>query len=323
MTRFFIETTWTFSAIIILGLSGAFALTALQKSRPFALLMAPMCGLLVLPPLSTLFYSTGKLSLSQSAVLALVTTFVATLFTATRIRRDWQQFLVSLPTILLVCATSALISTATNIAAQTPSILYLDGIDHSAYAQVADWLLNHDVLLAPQEIPTRPYESWPAVVLRMDPRLSSFMTVALVALLRGTTGLFAYDPACSIVLATGIIGVAGVVARSRLTLIFLLVALFLSVWFEYGRSGFFGKLTGYSSTLFLIGVLVTQREWTAKVTSALGLLVVGAATMHSALSTALFFSLLAAFISAHALSLRSSNHAGLLRAPSHSRCASW
>jgi len=289
MATLFIETTWTFGALVILGLSGAFALTALQESRPFALLMAPMCGLLVLPPLSTLFYSTGKLSLSQSAILAMVAMLAATLFTATRIRRDWQQILICLPIILVVCAISALISTATNIAAATPSILFIDGTDHANYAIVADWLLNHNALQLPLESPTRPYESWPDVGLRLDPRLSSYMTLALVALLRGTSGLFAYDPACSIVLATAIIGVTGVFARSRPALIFLLVVLFLSVWFEYGRSGFFGKLTAYPSALFLIGVLVTQREWDAKVTSALGLLVVGAATMHPAFSTALFF----------------------------------
>jgi hypothetical protein len=71
---------------------------------------------------------------------------------------------------------------------------------------------------------------------RADPRLSAFVMLALVALLRGTSGIFAYDLACGLVLAASILGVAAVFAKSRLTLILLICVLALSVWFEYGRS---------------------------------------------------------------------------------------
>lgn len=107
----------------------------------------------------------------------------------------------------------------------------------------------------------------------------------LVALLRGTSGLFAYDLACAIALATGILGVASVFARSRRSLLLLIGTLLLCVWFEYGRTGFFGKLAGYPGALFLIGILLTTLEWNGKATSALAILMVGAATIHSALST--------------------------------------
>lgn len=286
---FLIETALTFVALAVLGLSGLSILSALQGDRPFSILMAPICGILVLPPATTLFYSTGKLTLSQSAVLAIAATISVSLFMIPRIRTTWQTFLTALGTALIVCAVSALISTATNIEFGTSGILFIDGTDHANYASVADWILSHDALQMPQASATSPYESWPDVGLRLDPRLSSYVTLALVSLLRGSSGLFAYDPACSIVLATAIIGVTGVFARTRLTLFLLIIALFFSVWFEYGRSGFFGKLNAYPSVLFIIGILVTQKEWDAKVMSALGVIVVGAATMHPTYSAVLFF----------------------------------
>lgn len=303
------EAAWTLSALVILGLAGGFALSALNASRPFALLMAPMCGLLVLPPLTTLLYSTGRLSFGQAAILALAVAVGATLMAAVRI--DWKHRRVAAPLALLavVCALSAFGSAASAIQNGAPAVLYTDGTDHAGYAHLADWLLHHTARQHPTASPDDPYQSWPHVMFSIDPRLSAFVVVALAALLRRTSGLFAYDLACAVVLAAGILAAVAVFAKSRKTASLLAAALFLCVWFEYGRAGFFGKLAGYSGALFLVGILLTTERWTAKAASTLAVLTIGAATIHSAHATTLFVAVAGgAFIVARLLLERRTFH---------------
>jgi hypothetical protein len=286
----------------MLGIAGGFVLNTLHGNRPFALLMAPICGMLILPPLVTLFYSTGKISFSISAILAIATASVATLLTSLRGRWTPQNISTSLLLLVIVCAVVAGISNASTIHNGELTFLFTDGTDHAGYAHLADWLLNFSAQQTPVATPSDIYQSWPEYMYRADPRLSAFVMLALVALLRGTSGIFAYDLACGLVLAASILGVAAVFAKSRLTLILLICVLALSVWFEYGRAGFFSKLVAYPGVLFLIGVLITTRGWDGKSASALAVLVVGVATMHSAMATILFLIAVGApFIAAQAI----------------------
>ena len=73
MAVFLVEWTFTFAALLVLALTGGFVLAAFRQGRRFVLLLAPMCGLLVLPVVTTLIYTFGRASLSRAAACAYAT----------------------------------------------------------------------------------------------------------------------------------------------------------------------------------------------------------------------------------------------------------
>src|SRR5262245_60955167 len=143
--------------------------------------------------------------------------------------------------IVLVAAVSAVItalSTASSIHNGSSSLLFIDGSDHAGYGHVADWLLSHRVQQWPRLSPETPYESWPHYMYTLDPRLSALAINTLAAWSRGSSGLFAYDPTCAVVLTTAVLGVASVFSRSPPSLVLLSVGLLACSWFDLGRSGY-------------------------------------------------------------------------------------
>src|SRR3981081_3881054 len=101
-------------AVIILGLSGGF-IAALFRHRRFVLLLSPACGLLALPPVATLIYSSDRMSLAASAVIAIVTLSCLTLLSALRLRSTRSDVLVSGGILLVIAGVSTAIFCAATI----------------------------------------------------------------------------------------------------------------------------------------------------------------------------------------------------------------
>jgi hypothetical protein len=273
----------------LLALAGGFVTVPFRDRGAFSLMLAPMCGMLILPTVTLVFYALNKVSFAQSGLIAAVlcTCLTCIGFYLRRPSREGLSVALSLWPLVVAIATAMFCAASFN--SGSPSILYIDGSDHGGYAQAADWLLSHSIAIQPILAPERPYESWPVLMFSLDYRLGSFAAIALVAALNGTSGLFAYDTACAIAFSAASLSVAAVFGRSRLTVIVLSLCLLTTAWFELGRSGYFGKLLAYPACLFLIGLFLTSRHsLTAAKVAVLVLLTVGAATMHAGMITAFF-----------------------------------
>jgi hypothetical protein len=276
-------------AIVLLSLAGGFVTLPFREGRRFTLLLAPMCGLLVLPPLVALVYASNKTTFAQSGMLALSLCCILTILSCLKWRPSRQDLATSLALLPLIAiiATGMFCSSAIHVG--SPTILYIDGSDHGGYAQAADWLLSHPISVPPNPVPERPYESWLDVMFVSDFRYSAFVAIALMAALTRLPGLFAYDLTCAVAFSAACLSIAAVFARSRFSLVVLSLCLLLTDWFELGRMGYLGKLLGYPSCLFLLGLFLTSyRTASAEKMAAMALLTAGVATMHSGVITAFF-----------------------------------
>lgn len=293
MGMFLHELLMTYAVIVMLAVAGGFVLLPFRRPLPFALLAAPFAGLLCVVLGTSALYSAAGLSVRASGGIALATctmlTFAGIAFLRPRGNR-WD--LLSMLAAALVVAPAVMFATeATTIRLRQPALLYMDGTDHLGYAQLGDWLRAHTVDEPPAFIPAQPYQAFPERLFHQDPRFGSFFTMALVGVVRRLPCAFAYDAACAIVLAAGVLAVAGAFARRSIPALFLLVAgLLTSHWYDFSRGGYFGKLLGYPAALLITGLFLSigKDDWRAVTIVALAILTAGAALMHSGMTTGLF-----------------------------------
>src|SRR5262249_30095714 len=101
------------------------------------------------------------------------------------------------------------------------------------------------------------------------------------AWLRGTPPLFSYDFASGVAVAAGVLGLAGAFAGCRRSLLVLLAAGVLSLWFPISRLGFFGKTLAYPGCILVaFAFLETWRQPAATKLGVLALLGAGVALCH-------------------------------------------
>ena len=267
---------------LLFGLCGAGALASFLPRLRYGILATPLAGLLLVPLGTNAFYVVLRLSLQESAIAAIVCCALVTAAQYKALVRHASQ--LAFTAIILIVTIAFLVMTvdAATIAANGPALLYRDGTDQAGYAHLADWLLANHVSVKPVASPDLPYQSWPALLISVDPRFGCFTLLAVIAWLHGTTAVFAYDIACTIVLACGTLGVAAIFARNAALYIVLLIGLLTSHWFDYSRLGFFGKLCSYPAALFLAGLVLTSfKEISTERLFFLVFLTAGAAIMHS------------------------------------------
>jgi len=279
----FVESGVVFLALAGLGLMGGFAVAPF--SGRYTLLAAPLAGIAVHAVGISLLYGILKLPYVTAALITATTASVLTLLTLGSLRPRLPVLAaatVGLPTVLLstaICANAAL-------SLGSAAITFMDGTDHAGYAHVADWLIAHRATEHPVASINLPYQSWPELLFAIDLRFGTMAFLASVSLLRGSSGLFAYDTACAIALSAAIIAVACVLASRPTTLLLLVVGLFASHWFDYSRAGFLGKVLLYPSILMLAGLFVSG------VPAEIGILVflvlaIAIASLHSGIAAAL------------------------------------
>jgi hypothetical protein len=286
LTNFAAEWLFTLAATATLAWVGLPFTIPFRDDQRFSLLLAPMLGLITLPMVVAAVYIFARMSLLSSAIAALASMSVVSIVVAARWRPARHNDLPILVLVLIVSAVSTILSSAAAIQSGATSITFIDGSDQAGYGHPADWLIDHGIARRPIVNPDVPYESWPQLMLSLDPRLSSFVFVALIAMARGVSGLFAYDAACTIVGTVGPMAVAAVFARTRSTLFLLTLALMTTTLFDLGRSGYLGKIAGYPGALMLVGLFMTSTQrhlpWLATVIA----LTVGVAALHSGAATA-------------------------------------
>ena len=288
---FFRECLFAIGVMIAFGACGIGLLTSLGNRARFLVFSAPLVGLLVVPFGANAFYVLLGVSYSHAALISAACCLG---LTAIYLRRFVADFAPSFSDafyggIALLAISSAAVLTIDAATLQThgPAIFYYDGTDHGGYAHVADWLDAHSIQHPPIESADRPYESWPAYIFATDPRLGAFGLLGILADLRGTSAIFTYNLACAIVISAGTLAVASLFARTTLILGLLAVGLFVSHWFDYAYSGYFGKIIGYPATLFVAGLtLQTMPKTTVETVVALMLITAAMGTMHSGVGSA-------------------------------------
>lgn len=297
MGMFLHELAMTYAAIVVLAIAGGFVLLPFRKTLSFVLLAAPLAGLICVVLGTSLLYSFVGLSVRASGGIALSVCATMTLagILIVRPRGNRRRLLWMLSAALIVVAAVTFGAEATAIRLGQPALLYTDGTDHLGYAQMGDWLTAHTVEEPPVFTPASPYQAFPERLFHQDPRFGSFFLIALVGVVRRLPCTFVYDSACAIVLAAGVLAVAGAFARRSLPALFLILAgLLSSHWYDYSRGGYFGKLLCYPAALFITGLFlsVEEEEWQPATIVALAVLTAGATLMHSAMTTGLFLATL-------------------------------
>ena len=294
MLTFLREYAWVLLLLALYGAVGGFLMVPFRRSIKYALFAAPLAGLLLSSCGIAALYTVLGLSLATSTAAVAVVGGAATIMAFARARprpaRDDLGLLVIVAALAVVVAYTA---NYTTIKLRAPGFLYMDGTDQLGYAQLADWLRTHTVHHLPEATPARPYESWPEYSFRTDPRFGAYFTLAVISLLRGESGMFSYDGATAVVLLAGALGIAAVMARSPRGFALLFAGLLTCHWFEYSRSGYFGKTLGYPAALFVAGLFLAARQrLTREHLTILGALTCGAAVVFPGTVTALFLVML-------------------------------
>ena len=300
-------TSCIIAMIVMLGMAGWFAVTPFARviSRPA--LTAPLAGLVIWSSFSLLLYSGLNVAMLYAGSVALVTCITLSVWSLARNPPSFNG--VSVKWIGLMIALAVLVSIFTMLPTfqlGEPAFLFKNGADHPGYAQVADWLNHHPVSVAPKHDPSKAYESWPAKMFYNDPRFGTYEVLALTAQVTGLPTLFAYDAACTTILVTACLSMAGLFGGASLALgLLLAVTMAVGQWFDLGRMGFLGKILGYPSALMVAGILVRLPDLppTSQPRAAAYLLVLALAIAPMYAGTALAF--LVGMIAVSALLARS------------------
>lgn len=277
-----IEFGTVFLALILLALTGGFAILPFQG--PYRFIATPLAGIAVHVVGVSLCYTVLQLPFAISAAVTTVAGTFVTVVALAVVRPQLNAIAaiaVAAPLVIVatvICATASLMTGG-------PAITFMDGTDHAGYAHMSDWLLSHNVKRLPHTSPDLPYESYPAFLVASDPRFGSFAFLASISLLRGASSLFAYDTACAVAISAVTLGIAGMFARKRTTLILLIVGLLVSHWFDYAHGGYLGKLLSYPAIIFLAGVFLNGIK-NDVATPFMLMLAVGIAMLHSGIAAA-------------------------------------
>ncbi len=252
---------WLFvlSALFAFGICGLGFLVNIAGPDRMQVFAAPLIGMLVVPFGTNTLYSLLQIEYSRAALMSAI---CCVILTSLRLRRYFAKSLPSAGSLYfgafaaLVSALAVLTNDAATLGAHGPAFFYFDGSDHGGYAHLADWLGNHTVKTLPIGSPDRPYESWPALLFAIDVRFGAFGLLEIMAQLNRTSAIFAYDPACAVILSAAALGVAGVFARTPSAFVFLTLGLFVSHWFDYAHGGYFGKIIAYPAALVVAGLVL-------------------------------------------------------------------
>lgn len=262
MYIFFSEYFFTLAIFILYGLVGGFAVVPLQRNIKYAAMAAPMAGMLLLSMGVFMLYTFAHLSIIHSMIIVgsigASLTLACIAYSKPSINLRTILFLSSVIIVLAAFLTFFLNSTSIKLGGI--GLLYVDGSDHLGYAAMSDWLKSNLINHLPIENAAHPYQSFPALLVGMDQRFGCFFNLAIIATLFGESSAFSYDIACTIILLTAYLGCAAMFARSSKTFILLVLALTVSTWFVLSRTGYLGKIMGFSSMLYTLGLFYSQQQ---------------------------------------------------------------
>lgn len=274
---------YTLFILILLGGMGGFVSMLFSDRIKYPVFVAPLSGLLAfafgMAFLCGICVMPFDLASDILIVLYLSATAITLLFAKPDIRKfPLKLFIIS----LLFIAVILLITNFAAIYFGYVGSLIMNGTDQFGYSQVADWLRMHSTHW-PVLSPNRPYESWIHYTFTSDPRFGIMYVYAFLSWLFGHPGIFSCNFNCAVILLAGFFAVSSVFSKSKLTWVLLLVGLLLSVWYDLGMSGYFGKIFAYPSIIFIVGLFIIKRTFSAAQAVILALLVSAVTLSYNAI----------------------------------------
>ena len=291
-----------FSVVLALSLFGWFVIAPFNLASPFIALAAPWAGLVMLAFFSLLFYVMLKLPFAFAGALAAVACLALSAFMA--LIHGWpvasrRSLLLWLAVVAAMTAIETVINTYMSYRLGGPAILYYDGTDHAGWAWTADWLRLYPITHRPLDWMSANLDAYqwiPYFHFTMDPRFGTFAVISLLSVVTGLKGLFAHDLACALGLTVGILAMVGVFCRTRFFAVVLALGLLTCHWFDYGRTGYFGKALDYPGIFAVVGLTFlafrVRPEQRTFVLLSMTLLVIAMSHMYAGPVLGLFLGLL-------------------------------
>src|SRR5688572_14171609 len=243
--------------LLLFAACGWWAVAPFRRYIRFPIAVAVLAGMLLLAT-TVLMVQVVSLSSFSRAILVGSVLLVA-VSTVSVLVLGYKEILRDGPVVLLLALATALavtvLVTRADLRNGEPSLAYIGGTDHLGYAHVADWLRIYGAQTG-LDIPPEAgaYASWPDLALKSDPRFGTFSLVALLSVVSGRSGAFTYDLTCAIAVAAAAIGLAGLYARRRWSLVLAAAALVVGPLFEFSILGHLGKADGFPSALLVTGL---------------------------------------------------------------------
>jgi hypothetical protein len=261
------EAVWSFAILCFFIAAGFGPILLFKNLIRYHLLASPLAGLLLVNTATLGVYFIFQVSYGTAALCAAGLCLIASvvLWVVDGQSLSVKDIVVSVAVLGIVTVCFAGLSNTAAIKNGEPSIMYLDGTDHPAYAQVADWMRDHiqglvPAIDGPRADPAHPYESFPNIILNSEPRNGVIGFLALIGLIRQLPSIFAYDPASGTYLSSAVVGVAAVFARSWFAFTVLALGLSFSSWYDFSHLSYLGKATAYPATLFTLGLFLISRK---------------------------------------------------------------
>jgi hypothetical protein len=287
-------------ALVVLAACGWWAVAPFRRQFAYPVPLALLAGLVLVSIGSLAATVVFRADVGVAAAATVLALCAGSLASARLDRGDPPgEWAVPLAAGVGLSAAAVWLVTRTDLFFGSPGLLYVFGTDHLGYAIVADWLRLRPVGVAVTPRPDDWYQIVPQRLFLWDPRFGTFMLLAVVSAFSGRSGAFAYDLASAVVLVVASLGVAALFARRRSTFVLLAAALLTGFWFDWNRSGYLAKNTGYPATvlaarLYFAWVARLRRDGAAPLfaLASVAALTAGAAVMFSGLVTGLFLALL-------------------------------
>ncbi|OGT53791.1 MAG: hypothetical protein A3E84_02175 [Gammaproteobacteria bacterium RIFCSPHIGHO2_12_FULL_42_13] len=290
---FFNEFLWVFFFLCLFGLVGGAFIFPFRRQLLYPIFATPLSGLLVTAVGIATLYGFLGLSLGLSGVITLTSGAVLTIIVLLINKPSHiEKHTLLWVFIFLWVFLMIFLVNATSIHFGGRGFLFMDGSDQLGYAQLADWINAHLASHPPTLSQEKPYESWPNAMFSFDARFGSFYLLALISWIEHQSGMFSYDSATTVVLISGILGVAAVFSRDKKTFFLLVIGLMISQWYPLSRSGYLGKILCYPTLFFLLGLFFAtcqdkQRGFFSL--STLVIFMIAAATVYPGRGIALLF----------------------------------
>ncbi len=260
----------TLAGLGLLGLIGGWTLIPFRRDdRPWLWLCAPVAGIAVFSLLMTGLCRMGGASVAAGLAVVAAVNLPLTLVVLLRWlrgNRSIRSWLDPLTVVLVATVWATFACNRASLDVGEPALFTRDGSDMVGYAQMADWFLNHPGV-SPTWAPAHPEQAFTHILYQRDPRWGTFLLLSSAASLRGTTALMSYDFLSGVVLAAGVLALAGAYASTRAGVVLLTAAGLTCLWLPISRSGYLGKLTCYPACVWLCSLYLhsaaapTRTRW--------------------------------------------------------------
>jgi hypothetical protein len=260
MSILFSNVAIVFGSVLAFSVFGWFIIAPFLGSRPFIALAAPWAGMAMMVFFSLFFYVMLKLPYAYASAVAAAACIVLTLimfFISGRPLPSWRNLVTFLLAVFALSAIETVINTYMSYRLGGPAILYTDGTDHAGWAWTADWLRIYPITHRPLDWMSANLDTYqwiPYFHFSLDPRFGTFAVLALMSTISGLSGFFAYDLACGLGLTVGILAMIGIFCHTRSFALLLALGLVTCHWFDYGKTGYLGKLVDYPSVFAVAGL---------------------------------------------------------------------